>query len=255
MGWIKLDDGFFLNPKVMAAGPQAALLHLSALCWAGTANTDGFVPLTALRTISALVLIEKRKPYVQRLLDVGLWHETEGGYVIHDFLQWQRSSDERSHQRERNRAKAERHRERATANRGSNPASNRVTNPAGDRSVTEPEGRGQKEKESSRGGTADSPALEAEFETWYRAYPRKRERPAALAKYKARRRAGVPAEALLLAAERYAAYGRRTARPPEMTKHPATFLNNGWEDWVPGGAADQEAQATTHPINAYEVPK
>lgn len=251
MGWVKLDDGFFLNPKVMAAGPQAATFYLAALCWSGSANTDGFIPDYALPAISAQVSCRSRAEIAQRLRSAELWREAPGGHVIHDFLQWQASADDRSHQRKRNRAKAERHRERAV----SNPVTNPVGNPVGDRSVTEPEGRDQrKEKRDARSEGART-AFEADFDAWYRAYPRKRERKAALTRYITVRRSGVPAADLLTAAERYAEHGRRTGRPAEMTKHPATFLHNGWDDWVPGGAVDQEHRVTNGQRPAWEVPE
>lgn len=83
-------------------------------------------------------------------------------------------------------------------------------------------------------------ALEDEFEVWWKRYPRKVNKAPALKAYKARRRAGVAADALLTAVDRYAEVVRD--KEADFIKHGTTFLNNGWDEWLPGGAADEEAK-------------
>jgi hypothetical protein len=78
--------------------------------------------------------------------------------------------------------------------------------------------------------------FEADFEEWWSAYPRKIDKAVAKRAYAARRRAGAPAADLLTAAQRYAA--SRRGEEPKFTKHGSTFLNNGWAEWLPGGAVD-----------------
>ena len=44
MGWVKLDVGFFLHPKAIAAGRDGRDLFLAALCWSAQQVTDGLIP-------------------------------------------------------------------------------------------------------------------------------------------------------------------------------------------------------------------
>jgi len=84
--WVRLDDSFADHPKVERAGPLAAWLHVTALCYCARHLTDGRVPKT-----KALRLADVASPqdHVDALLRVGLWHEDGDDYVIHDYLEYQ----------------------------------------------------------------------------------------------------------------------------------------------------------------------
>jgi hypothetical protein len=71
------------------------------------------------------------------------------------------------------------------------------------------------------------------FETFYDAYPRKRDRQSALKAWNAAMKRGADPAVVVEAAERYAA--ERHGQDPKFTKHPATWLN--------AGAYDNEAEA------------
>lgn len=92
MPWMRLDDQIFLHPKIVAAGKDATLLHLSALAYASSQLTDGFIPSAAVRVIAATVNVSAKG--VAALVEVGLWEVTDGGYAIHDFLQYNPSREE-----------------------------------------------------------------------------------------------------------------------------------------------------------------
>lgn len=77
MTWLKLDDNFADHPKVLAAGPDAVMLWLTGLCYAGRHLTDGRVPRG----------IFHDQALTDRLVDVGLLEpDDDGCYRIHDFL-------------------------------------------------------------------------------------------------------------------------------------------------------------------------
>lgn len=83
MTWIRVDDHFAEHPKVLALGRDrlAGLgLWTVGACYAGRYLTDGFVPSDVL------------PPGTQRLQEllvrVGLWDRARGGYVMHDFLEY-----------------------------------------------------------------------------------------------------------------------------------------------------------------------
>lgn len=86
MVWAKLDDGFFDHPKARAAGKDGRELFLAGLCHAARNLTDGFLATADLPLLAAKA--EVNGPKVARLLvEIDWWHDAEGGWEIHDFLE------------------------------------------------------------------------------------------------------------------------------------------------------------------------
>jgi hypothetical protein len=88
MSWIKLDDQFSTNDKVLAAGKDARELHISALCHCGRNLTDGFVDSRMVRQLAAMFEVYDWQEAVESLLDVGLWIAAPGGYQINNYLEF-----------------------------------------------------------------------------------------------------------------------------------------------------------------------
>ena len=87
MPWLRLEGRGAFHNKVVAAGNEAYGAWCRAGQWASDALTDGFVPEHIARTIAS--------PKVwKRLLDVRLLDPAEGGYRIHDYLDWNLSSEQ-----------------------------------------------------------------------------------------------------------------------------------------------------------------
>lgn len=106
MGWVYLDDKFTEHPKTLRVGGDAAWLLVCAISYANRNITGGFVPKNAMKKISDRRAVPK---LVRALLDAEYLHEVEGGYRIHDYEQWQRSSKEeqvRRHERAKKAAAA-----------------------------------------------------------------------------------------------------------------------------------------------------
>lgn len=87
MAWFRLDDTFPEHPKVLTAGPEAAWLLVCSIGYANRNLTDGFVPEGALH----LFPFRRPSPLVERLVSAGLWEPVPGGWVVHDFLDYQTS--------------------------------------------------------------------------------------------------------------------------------------------------------------------
>ena len=105
MSWVKLDDHFSDRPKVARAGTLAQLLYINALTYASRYLTDGFIPHAV---VARLVVWDFENPpdnytLAQRLVEVGLWETVEGGYRIHDYLDYNPSRAEVENQRRKNR--------------------------------------------------------------------------------------------------------------------------------------------------------
>ena len=77
MVWVRLDDKFHSNEKVLEAGYAAAGIYAMALSYCGDHLTDGRVPQAW----------ANQHPKVQRdkLVKAGLWKKAKGGYTIPDF--------------------------------------------------------------------------------------------------------------------------------------------------------------------------
>lgn len=87
MDWVRLDVGYFSNPKVLRAGRDASLLHLAAVCYLGAHNQgDGELPVEAIGPLAKLVHIDRPGPVVDRLVSNALFEQNGSGLlIVHDF--------------------------------------------------------------------------------------------------------------------------------------------------------------------------
>ncbi len=90
MTWMRIDDQFPDHPKVMAAGPLAGWLFVCGLGYCARQLTDGFIPEAQVRKLADLKNAGRE---AQRLVDAGLWERVDGGYQVHDYLDYQPSAE------------------------------------------------------------------------------------------------------------------------------------------------------------------
>jgi len=120
MVWAKIDDEILDNPKIAQAGLFGFAFHVAAITWCCRNLTDGFIPyarvasffdVSAAKTewISKAGLpsgVEDRlwrevmdiqleaDAFAKHLVEIGLWDKVDGGYQIHDFLEYNPSREE-----------------------------------------------------------------------------------------------------------------------------------------------------------------
>lgn len=106
MPWVKVDDEFLDNHKVLIAGPLPAYLYLAGLIWTNHARKDGWIPDYQLRRLVDWNGISAPHPdtgevvpvdpaaLAKKLVDVGLWKRVNDGFEIHDYGKYQPQSDE-----------------------------------------------------------------------------------------------------------------------------------------------------------------
>lgn len=103
MPWVKLDDQIMRNPKIRAVSRDAFAFHIAGLAYCATALSDGHIPDRDLPLVAAEALAPEAS--AGELGAVGLWERREGGWEIHDYLDFQPSRadvlDERRKARER----------------------------------------------------------------------------------------------------------------------------------------------------------
>lgn len=93
MSWFRVDDAAAFHRKTLAAGNEAFGAWVRMGAHASGQYTNGFVDA------SAALLIAGRQKHLDRLVEVGFLERTEGGYQIHDYLDYNpRSEDVRARQ-------------------------------------------------------------------------------------------------------------------------------------------------------------
>ncbi|MCF8605135.1 hypothetical protein L5I01_17410 [Gordonia sp. HY442] len=85
MTWFKVDDGFWSHPKTAALPPAAISLWVKSGAYSCQHLTDGRISPQVLR------LLGTRKS-ARDLVNAGLWHEVDGGWVFHDWSEYQETS-------------------------------------------------------------------------------------------------------------------------------------------------------------------
>jgi len=220
--WFKVDDQLAFHPKVIQAGNSAMGLWVRAGSWCGAHLTGGELPTHMIRTLGAQTRDAKR------LVEVGLWESTSGGYRFRDWDEYQPTKDQVEAKREADRERQRRHRSKPTkavTPTVSHAVTDAVTNDAPSRPVPT-----NKKKERAEYG--------AEFEDWWKHYPRKADKGHADSAYRKARK--IADEATLLNA--VVAFARRVAdSDPQYIPYPGKWLNGQqWldEDIVP---ADPES--------------
>ncbi len=103
MVWSQFDDAAAKSPKAQKAGNDAWLLWCGAVMYCNRHLTDGFVPLAALATecLPEPLSMARAKKLAERLVSanihpdkLGLFERGDGGYWVHDFLDWNPSKAE-----------------------------------------------------------------------------------------------------------------------------------------------------------------
>lgn len=99
MTWAKLDDGFWMHPKVLMAGNEGAGIFCRCLSYCGMYLTDGRVP----QQVALQIAGSPRK--LKAVVDVGLLQALPhtGDYYIRDYAHYNMLRDEVEHRREQRR--------------------------------------------------------------------------------------------------------------------------------------------------------
>jgi hypothetical protein len=94
MAYTNTDYSFWTNPKVRAAGKDAAFLYIAGNGFCNEYLTDGFISDTDIETVAFNAFLRSPKRAVESLMIAGLWDRVRGGYKIHDYLDYNKSKKE-----------------------------------------------------------------------------------------------------------------------------------------------------------------
>lgn len=129
MTWVRIDDNFPEHPKVDALSDAAFRMHVAGLCYANRHLTDGLIPD---RMPRRFIHGDNVSGAVDELVDSGLWKTVPGGWMVHDYLEYQPSRAEAEARKVANR---ERQRAYRSRNGVTNGVTNNVTNGVSNRKV------------------------------------------------------------------------------------------------------------------------
>jgi hypothetical protein len=114
--WVAIDDGFVEHRKVDGLSDRSFRLHIAALCYCGRNLTDGVLTERAVKVVRAIVSGSPR--HVRELAAVGLWLDTDDGYQVKDYLEYNPSAEQVIERREKAKERMRRSRERASEHAG-----------------------------------------------------------------------------------------------------------------------------------------
>lgn len=87
--WAKFDDRFWSHPKVVLAGNECVGAFVRIVCCCAERLSDGVIDE------GTALMIAGRKKILDRLVEVRLMESREdGGFVVHDWHDWQPSAEE-----------------------------------------------------------------------------------------------------------------------------------------------------------------
>lgn len=221
MAWAKVDDGWWAHPKVMGLPLAARGLWVSALSWSCHQRRDE-VPAQFLALVGA-ELVD-----ADALVDAGLWHEIDGGWVIHDWAEYQDMSlsekrAEAGRKGGEKSAESRRSKQSVEANAKQTKQSVEANAEAGTHPVpTQPH--------QHTPSSADADGAPDPFDEFWSACPRKVGKAEARRKFAKATKATDPA-VLIEAMRTHAAHWRAHRTEERFIPHPATWLHQGrWLD-------------------------
>lgn len=111
MAWGKVDDGLHSSLKWRTASRPARALWVTALSWCMDELTDGFVPA------HVLPMLDGTKRDAASLVTAGLWEQVDGGWIFHDWHDYQPTSEQVKAERERKATNQKAYRDRKKGTR------------------------------------------------------------------------------------------------------------------------------------------
>lgn len=225
MAWVRIDDHIDEHPKIQAAGPLGLALFVSGLAYCNRNRTDGFIPAS-----KAAVLLgpSGAGQVIAALVAAGLWRRVDGGFWVHDYLDYQLSREQIEKERSRTAQRQAAFR-LSHSNAHSNAVTNGVSNAQSNGLVTLapiPKTSTSKDKDSC-------PAAPDGFPDFYALYPRREKRRAAEKAWR-----GMSAKDRAAAMEGLRRFVRDVwpGKDREFIPHPASWLNGRrWEDELAAG--------------------
>lgn len=89
MSYARVETSVRTNRKFLQAGSSASWLWLCGVLYCQESLTDGFIPFEAVKFLG----VDNPKPLIPKLVHARLWDEVDGGWMVHDYLQHNKSAE------------------------------------------------------------------------------------------------------------------------------------------------------------------
>lgn len=124
MTWFKVDDKLWGHPKWVALPAGARALWVTAGSYCASNETDGRLSAAMLTPLGG------RPRDADKLVECGMWERVEGGYLFHDWAEYQPTKAQVRAERDAAKERQRKWREGRTSRRN-DAVSNAVTNTSG----------------------------------------------------------------------------------------------------------------------------
>jgi len=112
----------------------------------------------------------------------------------------------------------------------------RLPSSSGETTARKEQNRTKENKEEENRTKENKETMPPGFDLFWETYPRKIDKSAAMKKYAARLKEGADPEEILTAVKKYLT----TTKDPAFIRHPKTFLNDDWRQWLTVVAKKEE---------------
>lgn len=238
MPWGRLDDQLYDNQKILGFSHRAFRLYICGISYACRHRTGGALAPVQVDALLRLHRLTQRD--VDELVDKGGWHRDGDGYVIHDFDRYNPGDPTAATRARRYRSRrGSVTRDVTEASRGEGDRDGHAPMPMPMPDPTPPDlpptPVDQEQRRETEGETHDPrarglapPALADApgFDEFWRHYPQRANRSAALDQYRRRVKRGTPPEELVAAACHLAEYVTREQMEVRYVPHAHRFLRD-----------------------------
>lgn len=87
-GWVKFENVMPENIKIERSSDRAFRLWVAGICFASRAKSDGFIPISKVLNLTN----SATEKTVAELVNSGLFERVDGGYLVHNYLRYNPSS-------------------------------------------------------------------------------------------------------------------------------------------------------------------
>jgi hypothetical protein len=94
MAFVRFVPGFTRNPKRIKSGPISSWLWTCSVDYCVEHLTDGFIDDAVVPSLCAGITGSALHRAVNNLVFVGSWERVDGGYRVHDLMQFNPTKDE-----------------------------------------------------------------------------------------------------------------------------------------------------------------
>ncbi len=275
MPWVRIDDHYDQHPKIAQVGPLGVALWLAGLAYCNRTLTDGFIPWSVAHTLVSWQYLNppdaegKRvivtacvtagfqgddvtSEYVIKLLThSGLWEEVSGGFMVHDYPDFQRLKKDVLREREASVTRQLRHRSQPKSQRDNVVSNGSVTPapvPVPSSTPLPPPSVKRTSKSKSKTSDQDPDG----FSSFWLIYPRHVARQAALKSWRTISPSAELQTRILAALT--SQLPTFACREPEKIPHASTWLNGKrWEDEAGSNGNGNGRSETEDPYAEFPV--